>query len=587
MVPVPVRRRPRRPPGARDPPRARVPRRALGRGARGLGAVALEGRDRPRRDRRNAPTRRRRGGPAPHVAIAHGGRAAHDPPGARRAGPGSSGSTTCRRRRCREAPRAPGRGRGRVEDRRGAARPGRGSGASPGARVWTTTGPVATGSSSASPTPCSRRAVTRGPSPITARSRSWGCTASRGRISRPTTGGSLWFRRRGLTEHDVVRNDTFAVLRAGTERPWGVAVVCGYGTNCSGIGPDGRSFRFPAFGEISGDWGGGQDIGGPPSGTPRGRRTAGASRPRSGNWSRGTSASRASGSSPRRCISTGSSATRRRAHAGRVPRCEEGRRDRAWDRRSASAGDRADGRGRDPPAADDAARCGRRARRRGLPAGDRGFLDRVEGGIDEVAPNARVRVLDVPPVGAALLGSTGSRRCPRPSAAPGRRWRPPGWAHDGPDGGTRRDDLMAKIVFEGVTKEFGGEVIAVDDLAGDRRRRVHGPRRSVGVREVDDPPTARGPRGGDGRRDLDRRRPGDRPEPQGTRRRDGLPELRAVPAHDGRAEHRVRPEAAPRRQGRTDAARARSRRSWRSSTSSNASRPRSAGSDSGWRWGGR
>ena len=70
-----------------------------------------------------------------------------------------------------------------------------------------------------------------------------------------------WFRRRGLTESDVVRNDTFAVLRAGTERTWGVAVVCGYGTNCSAVAPNGRTFRFPAFGELSGDWGGGHDIG--------------------------------------------------------------------------------------------------------------------------------------------------------------------------------------------------------------------------------------------------------------------------------------------------------------------------------------
>lgn len=70
-----------------------------------------------------------------------------------------------------------------------------------------------------------------------------------------------WFRRRGLTERDVVRNDTFAVLRAGTERTWGVAVVCGYGTNCAAVAPNGRTFRFPAFGELSGDWGGGHDIG--------------------------------------------------------------------------------------------------------------------------------------------------------------------------------------------------------------------------------------------------------------------------------------------------------------------------------------
>lgn len=54
-----------------------------------------------------------------------------------------------------------------------------------------------------------------------------------------------------------VRNDTFAILRAGVEEPRGVAVVCGAGINCVGMRPDGRVARFPALGRISGDWGGG------------------------------------------------------------------------------------------------------------------------------------------------------------------------------------------------------------------------------------------------------------------------------------------------------------------------------------------
>src|SRR5438552_1483606 len=58
---------------------------------------------------------------------------------------------------------------------------------------------------------------------------------------------------RPWTRRTIVRNDTFAVLRAGTDRKWGVAVVCGTGMNCAGIGPDGRSVRFPSFGELSGD----------------------------------------------------------------------------------------------------------------------------------------------------------------------------------------------------------------------------------------------------------------------------------------------------------------------------------------------
>jgi N-acetylglucosamine kinase-like BadF-type ATPase len=66
---------------------------------------------------------------------------------------------------------------------------------------------------------------------------------------------------RGLARRLTVGNDTFAVLRAGTERGWGVAVVCGTGINCVGVGPDGRHARFPALGAISGDWGGGYDVG--------------------------------------------------------------------------------------------------------------------------------------------------------------------------------------------------------------------------------------------------------------------------------------------------------------------------------------
>ncbi|ANH91561.1 MULTISPECIES: N-acetylglucosamine kinase [unclassified Streptomyces] len=57
-----------------------------------------------------------------------------------------------------------------------------------------------------------------------------------------------------------VRNDTFAILRAGVAEPRGVAVVCGAGINCVGMRPDGRTARFPAIGRISGDWGGGSGL---------------------------------------------------------------------------------------------------------------------------------------------------------------------------------------------------------------------------------------------------------------------------------------------------------------------------------------
>jgi len=68
-------------------------------------------------------------------------------------------------------------------------------------------------------------------------------------------------RARGWASRISVANDTFAILRAGTERGWGVAVVCGAGINCVGVAPDGRHARFPALGAISGDWGGGYDVG--------------------------------------------------------------------------------------------------------------------------------------------------------------------------------------------------------------------------------------------------------------------------------------------------------------------------------------
>jgi N-acetylglucosamine kinase-like BadF-type ATPase len=67
--------------------------------------------------------------------------------------------------------------------------------------------------------------------------------------------------RLGWSEQLVVDNDTVALLRAGTDRGWGVAIVCGAGINCLGRAPDGREARFLALGEISGDWGGGADVG--------------------------------------------------------------------------------------------------------------------------------------------------------------------------------------------------------------------------------------------------------------------------------------------------------------------------------------
>jgi N-acetylglucosamine kinase-like BadF-type ATPase len=66
---------------------------------------------------------------------------------------------------------------------------------------------------------------------------------------------------RGWTDELMVDNDTFALLRAGTDQPDAVAVVCGAGINCVGVSADGRHARFPSLGRISGDWGGGVHLG--------------------------------------------------------------------------------------------------------------------------------------------------------------------------------------------------------------------------------------------------------------------------------------------------------------------------------------
>ncbi|MGC3994486.1 MAG: BadF/BadG/BcrA/BcrD ATPase family protein [Propionicimonas sp.] len=61
--------------------------------------------------------------------------------------------------------------------------------------------------------------------------------------------------------NSLVDNDLFALLRAGTDAPNALAVVCGTGSNAVGVRSDGASARFAALGHISGDWGGGSGLG--------------------------------------------------------------------------------------------------------------------------------------------------------------------------------------------------------------------------------------------------------------------------------------------------------------------------------------
>jgi N-acetylglucosamine kinase-like BadF-type ATPase len=64
-----------------------------------------------------------------------------------------------------------------------------------------------------------------------------------------------------LAARTEVHNDTLAVLRAGSERGWGAAVVSGAGINAAAIHPSGRVARFLALGDLTGDWGGGFGLG--------------------------------------------------------------------------------------------------------------------------------------------------------------------------------------------------------------------------------------------------------------------------------------------------------------------------------------
>jgi N-acetylglucosamine kinase-like BadF-type ATPase len=61
----------------------------------------------------------------------------------------------------------------------------------------------------------------------------------------------------GWSRTAVAVNDTFAILRGGSDQPWGVAVTCGAGINCVAVAPGGATARYLALGTLTGDWGGG------------------------------------------------------------------------------------------------------------------------------------------------------------------------------------------------------------------------------------------------------------------------------------------------------------------------------------------
>jgi N-acetylglucosamine kinase-like BadF-type ATPase len=238
-------------------------------------------------------------------------------------------------------------------------------------------------------------------------------------------------RLKGWTASTLVRNDTFAVLRAGTDRRWGVGVVCGTGMNCSGVGPGGKVVRFAALGEISGDAAAG--------GGWLGRNALGAAiRARDGRGAR-TVLERLV---PAHFGLARPSAVMEAVYVGRI---DEHRLSELPPLvfRAAAAGDLVAGALLERVADEVVAMAGAAIRRLRLQSrdvevilggglfhrGDGPFLDRVRLGIESIAPRAAVRRLGVPPViGAALLGldhigaaREAGARLRLSSASPGRK----------------------------------------------------------------------------------------------------------------------------------------------------------------------
>lgn len=63
----------------------------------------------------------------------------------------------------------------------------------------------------------------------------------------------------GFPNHDV-NCDTAIALRAGTDRPYGVVLICGTGTNSAGVNPQRAFFQCGGFSYAFGDFGGGGDL---------------------------------------------------------------------------------------------------------------------------------------------------------------------------------------------------------------------------------------------------------------------------------------------------------------------------------------
>lgn len=65
--------------------------------------------------------------------------------------------------------------------------------------------------------------------------------------------------RLGLPRTDI-SCDTWNALRSGTEKNYGVVLICGSGVNCAGKNPKGETYQCGGFGYRFGDFGGGYDL---------------------------------------------------------------------------------------------------------------------------------------------------------------------------------------------------------------------------------------------------------------------------------------------------------------------------------------
>ena len=63
----------------------------------------------------------------------------------------------------------------------------------------------------------------------------------------------------GFPRHAIVC-DTMTALRAGTDRPYGVVLICGTGTNSAGVSLSGASYQCGGFSYLFGDFGGGGSL---------------------------------------------------------------------------------------------------------------------------------------------------------------------------------------------------------------------------------------------------------------------------------------------------------------------------------------